>query len=347
MRRTTRVLVGLDRCRNAAARRLRLRLVVRRTELGLADCSPSASGAVTPTDGPATPCRRCPAPSVTSRRSPSARRPAPDRSCSGKVLSEGTGRRSKSGQLLAVDYLGQVYGGKVFDNSYDRKPARGVRDRAGQVIAGWDDTLVGMKAGSRVLISVPPARATARRASRTPGSRAPTPSCSSSTSSSPSARTSPGRPTQGRRPAPAGFTVGGELGKVPTVERRRRDGQAEKASDHGAGQGQRSPAPGRARRLPVRRRRLDRTRRSSRPGRRPPAGAPVSKDGKTRSSTPSSGSRSAAGCCCSCRRVQRRPVRGGRRHHRPRADRQAVADEVVVVPGRPSASARPGGSRGA
>jgi peptidylprolyl isomerase len=36
------------------------------------------------------------------------------------VLVEGTGAEVQSGDLLAVDYLGQVYGGDVFDNSYDR-----------------------------------------------------------------------------------------------------------------------------------------------------------------------------------------------------------------------------------
>lgn len=73
------------------------------------------------------------------------------------VISEGTGPVVLKGQLLVADYLGQVWNGKVFDNSYDRKASSGFQIGAGQVIPGWDNTLVGQKVGSRVLISVPPA----------------------------------------------------------------------------------------------------------------------------------------------------------------------------------------------
>lgn len=73
-----------------------------------------------------------------------------------KILHEGTGPVVKSGELLAADYLGQVYGGKVFDNSYDRKSASGFQIGTGRVIEGWDNSLVGLKAGTRVLVSIPP-----------------------------------------------------------------------------------------------------------------------------------------------------------------------------------------------
>jgi peptidylprolyl isomerase len=73
------------------------------------------------------------------------------------VISEGTGPVVLKGQLMVADYLGQIWGGKVFDNSYDRKGSSGFQIGAGQVIPGWDNTLVGQKVGSRVLISVPPA----------------------------------------------------------------------------------------------------------------------------------------------------------------------------------------------
>lgn len=72
------------------------------------------------------------------------------------VLSEGDGAVVASGDLLAVDYLGQIYGGKVFDNSYDRKEPAAFAIGAGKVIAGWDSGLVGMKVGSRVMLSIPP-----------------------------------------------------------------------------------------------------------------------------------------------------------------------------------------------
>ncbi len=73
-----------------------------------------------------------------------------------QVLREGTGPVVQKGDLLVADYLGQVWGGKVFDNSYDRKTVAGFVIGTGKVITGWDDVLVGAKAGSRVLMSLPP-----------------------------------------------------------------------------------------------------------------------------------------------------------------------------------------------
>lgn len=74
------------------------------------------------------------------------------------VLKEGDGPKVAKGDLLVADYLGQVYGtSKVFDNSYDRGQPAGFQIGVGQVIKGWDKTLVGVKAGSRVLMVIPPA----------------------------------------------------------------------------------------------------------------------------------------------------------------------------------------------
>ncbi len=75
-----------------------------------------------------------------------------------KVLVQGKGAVVKKGQLVAVDYLGQIYGGKVFDNSYDRHSAAGFQIGVQKVIPGWDNTIVGMTAGSRLLVSIPPAQ---------------------------------------------------------------------------------------------------------------------------------------------------------------------------------------------
>ena len=73
-----------------------------------------------------------------------------------KVLRAGTGRTVANGDLLVADYLGQVWQGSVFDNSYDRKTPAGFVIGKGKVITGWDDVLVGVKVGSRVLMSIPP-----------------------------------------------------------------------------------------------------------------------------------------------------------------------------------------------
>ncbi|WP_130491529.1 FKBP-type peptidyl-prolyl cis-trans isomerase [Motilibacter rhizosphaerae] len=75
-----------------------------------------------------------------------------------QVLKQGTGKVVAKGDLLEADYLGQVWGGKVFDNSYDRGAAAAFPIGVGQVVAGWDRTLVGQKVGSRVLLSLPPSQ---------------------------------------------------------------------------------------------------------------------------------------------------------------------------------------------
>ena len=75
-----------------------------------------------------------------------------------KVLVKGEGRKVAKNDLLVADYIGQIYAtNKVFDNSYDRGQPSGFQIGAGKVIVGWDKTLVGVKAGSRVLMVVPPA----------------------------------------------------------------------------------------------------------------------------------------------------------------------------------------------
>ena len=73
-----------------------------------------------------------------------------------KVLRAGTGRAVANGDLLVADYLGQVWRGAVFDNSYDRRAPAGFVIGRGKVITGWDDVLVGVKVGSRLELSVPP-----------------------------------------------------------------------------------------------------------------------------------------------------------------------------------------------
>lgn len=75
------------------------------------------------------------------------------------VLSQGEGPEVASGDLLVVDYLGQIWAeGKpeVFDNSYDRGVPTAFPIGTGGVIKAWDEVLVGVKAGSRVLMTVPP-----------------------------------------------------------------------------------------------------------------------------------------------------------------------------------------------
>jgi len=73
------------------------------------------------------------------------------------ILSEGTGPVTASGDWLITNYLGQIWNGKVFDNSYDRGSTSAFQIGVGKVVPGWDVALVGVPVGSRVLLSLPPA----------------------------------------------------------------------------------------------------------------------------------------------------------------------------------------------
>jgi peptidylprolyl isomerase len=82
--------------------------------------------------------------------------PKPDGKLRSAVLIQGTGATVEKGQTITVNYLGQVYDApKPFDESYSKSPAS-FSIGNGQVIPGWDKTLVGQKVGSRVILAIPP-----------------------------------------------------------------------------------------------------------------------------------------------------------------------------------------------
>ena len=68
----------------------------------------------------------------------------------------GEGDVVEAGDDIEVHYLGQVWGGRIFDNSYDRGAPVRFPIGVGAVIQGWDEALVGASVGSRVLVSIPP-----------------------------------------------------------------------------------------------------------------------------------------------------------------------------------------------
>ena len=72
------------------------------------------------------------------------------------MLVQGTGDTVEAGNTIVVNYLGQTWGGHVFDNSYDRGASIDFPIGVGAVIGGWDQGLVGQQVGSRVLLSIPP-----------------------------------------------------------------------------------------------------------------------------------------------------------------------------------------------
>ena len=54
-----------------------------------------------------------------------------------------------------MNYLGQIWGGKVFDTTFTRQLS-GFPIGVGQVIPGWDTAIVGKRVGSRLLLVIPP-----------------------------------------------------------------------------------------------------------------------------------------------------------------------------------------------
>ncbi len=75
------------------------------------------------------------------------------------VLHKGTGATIAKGQLVAVDYLGEIWKSKkVFDTSFDAgRTGAAFPIGTGQVIDGFDKGLLGQTVGSRVLLVIPPA----------------------------------------------------------------------------------------------------------------------------------------------------------------------------------------------
>ncbi len=74
-----------------------------------------------------------------------------------QLLIEGTGPEVQTGEQLVANYYGVVWGGTTdFDNSYDRGAASVFQIGTGSVVSGWDVGLVGVKVGSRVLLTLSP-----------------------------------------------------------------------------------------------------------------------------------------------------------------------------------------------
>ncbi len=74
-----------------------------------------------------------------------------------KTLIQGTGPVVKTCDSVTVNYVGATYkDGKVFDSSWSRKQTFTVDQVGyGQVIAGWNQGLVGVKVGSRIQLDIP------------------------------------------------------------------------------------------------------------------------------------------------------------------------------------------------
>ncbi|MFC4536308.1 FKBP-type peptidyl-prolyl cis-trans isomerase [Sphaerisporangium dianthi] len=74
-----------------------------------------------------------------------------------KTVIKGSGPAVKSGQTILVHYTGKIWGtDKEFDSSWGRGEPVMFPIGVGKVIKGWDQSLVGLPIGSRVLVTIPP-----------------------------------------------------------------------------------------------------------------------------------------------------------------------------------------------
>jgi len=68
----------------------------------------------------------------------------------------GSGEAVVAGKTVRVHYVGRLENGQEFDNSKKRGEPFEFTVGAGQVIAGWDEGLIGMKVGGERTLVIPP-----------------------------------------------------------------------------------------------------------------------------------------------------------------------------------------------
>jgi FKBP-type peptidyl-prolyl cis-trans isomerase len=68
----------------------------------------------------------------------------------------GTGPVAEVGDTVTVHYVGRFTDGTQFDSSYDRGEPYPFTVGAGQVIAGWDQGVPGMRVGGTRRLTIPP-----------------------------------------------------------------------------------------------------------------------------------------------------------------------------------------------
>ena len=71
-------------------------------------------------------------------------------------IREGAGDEAVAGKTVTVHYVGTLTNGSKFDSSRDRGAGFTFRLGAGQVIAGWDQGVAGMRVGEVRKLTIPP-----------------------------------------------------------------------------------------------------------------------------------------------------------------------------------------------
>jgi len=67
----------------------------------------------------------------------------------------GEGEEAVAGQTVEVHYTGWLTDGTKFDSSHDRNDTFSFKLGGGQVIAGWDQGVAGMKIGGTRKLTIP------------------------------------------------------------------------------------------------------------------------------------------------------------------------------------------------
>ena len=67
----------------------------------------------------------------------------------------GDGEEAVAGQTVEVHYTGWLTDGTKFDSSHDRNDTFSFKLGGGQVIAGWDQGVAGMKIGGSRKLTIP------------------------------------------------------------------------------------------------------------------------------------------------------------------------------------------------
>ncbi|MFH1780933.1 MAG: FKBP-type peptidyl-prolyl cis-trans isomerase [Candidatus Nealsonbacteria bacterium] len=73
-----------------------------------------------------------------------------------ETLKEGTGQAIVNNKTAVVHYTGTLLNGTKFDSSVDRRQPFSFSLGVGQVIAGWDQGVLGMKVGEKRKLTIAP-----------------------------------------------------------------------------------------------------------------------------------------------------------------------------------------------
>lgn len=68
----------------------------------------------------------------------------------------GEGNAVKPGDTVVINYIGKLKNGTEFDNSYKRGTPFETTIGVGEVIKGWDEGVIGMKAKGKRKLTIPP-----------------------------------------------------------------------------------------------------------------------------------------------------------------------------------------------